>query len=296
MIDEFVEATLVRGLERRGASAAQVEEATADVRSRLVALAARWCDRDEIAPLLAPFLDVALWNEPKDVHPFVRALVTVGIRNSALEDLHNAQDVIAENDWRPLTIEAAHHFADWAFDLGVGAAVPAPDDDPFGGLRERHPVSWAAFSVYDRPPAGGTRDYAAPQSEPWPALIAEFEAQVTEKNENVVHAMEERIDRRLAEAVNRLCQGEIDALLFPSFKHISRNPRRLFRITETVLTNGGTIVTSNSMVTPDRVRWRDELVYYNVYPDSWWDEHRGVGRNEPCPCGSGLKFKRCHGT
>jgi hypothetical protein len=108
--------------------------------------------------------------------------------------------------------------------------------------------------------------------------------------------MEERIDRRLAEAVNRLRQGEIDALLFPSFKHISRNPRRLFRITETVLTNGGTIVTSNSMVTPDRVRWRDELVYYNVYPDSWWDEHRGVGRNEPCPCGSGMKFKRCHGT
>ena len=21
----------------------------------------------------------------------------------------------------------------------------------------------------------------------------------------------------------------------------------------------------------------------------------GVGRNDPCPCGSGLKFKRCHG-
>ncbi|RPJ69548.1 MAG: hypothetical protein EHM20_16315, partial [Alphaproteobacteria bacterium] len=20
-----------------------------------------------------------------------------------------------------------------------------------------------------------------------------------------------------------------------------------------------------------------------------------VGRNEPCPCGSGLKFKKCHG-
>jgi preprotein translocase subunit SecA len=22
----------------------------------------------------------------------------------------------------------------------------------------------------------------------------------------------------------------------------------------------------------------------------------GVGRNEPCPCGSGRKFKRCHGA
>jgi uncharacterized protein YecA (UPF0149 family) len=23
---------------------------------------------------------------------------------------------------------------------------------------------------------------------------------------------------------------------------------------------------------------------------------RKVGRNEPCPCGSGKKFKRCHGA
>ena len=22
---------------------------------------------------------------------------------------------------------------------------------------------------------------------------------------------------------------------------------------------------------------------------------KGVGRNEPCPCGSGLKYKKCHG-
>jgi preprotein translocase subunit SecA len=23
---------------------------------------------------------------------------------------------------------------------------------------------------------------------------------------------------------------------------------------------------------------------------------RGVGRNDPCPCGSGKKFKKCHGS
>lgn len=23
---------------------------------------------------------------------------------------------------------------------------------------------------------------------------------------------------------------------------------------------------------------------------------RNVGRNDPCPCGSGLKFKKCHGS
>ena len=25
------------------------------------------------------------------------------------------------------------------------------------------------------------------------------------------------------------------------------------------------------------------------------NEHRDVGRNDPCWCGSGKKFKRCHG-
>ncbi|WP_395104624.1 SEC-C metal-binding domain-containing protein [Actinomadura sp. SCN-SB] len=25
------------------------------------------------------------------------------------------------------------------------------------------------------------------------------------------------------------------------------------------------------------------------------DEYAGVSRNDPCPCGSGKKFKRCHG-
>jgi hypothetical protein len=26
------------------------------------------------------------------------------------------------------------------------------------------------------------------------------------------------------------------------------------------------------------------------------EEYRGTGRNEPCPCGSGKKFKKCHGA
>jgi uncharacterized protein YecA (UPF0149 family) len=26
-----------------------------------------------------------------------------------------------------------------------------------------------------------------------------------------------------------------------------------------------------------------------------WDEYKDVWRNDPCPCGSGKKFKQCHG-
>lgn len=28
----------------------------------------------------------------------------------------------------------------------------------------------------------------------------------------------------------------------------------------------------------------------------WKRRHRKVGNNEPCPCGSGDKYKNCHGT
>jgi preprotein translocase subunit SecA len=30
-------------------------------------------------------------------------------------------------------------------------------------------------------------------------------------------------------------------------------------------------------------------------PDTFTREERKVGRNEPCPCGSGKKYKQCHG-
>ena len=30
-------------------------------------------------------------------------------------------------------------------------------------------------------------------------------------------------------------------------------------------------------------------------PDTFVRQERKVGRNEPCPCGSGKKYKQCHG-
>ncbi len=33
-----------------------------------------------------------------------------------------------------------------------------------------------------------------------------------------------------------------------------------------------------------------------VSPDSRWSRVGKVGRNDPCPCGSGKKYKKCHGS
>lgn len=43
----------------------------------------------------------------------------------------------------------------------------------------------------------------------------------------------------------------------------------------------------------DRERARQEVDAELVAPEPHHNPFRGVGRNEPCPCGSGKKFKRC---
>lgn len=49
---------------------------------------------------------------------------------------------------------------------------------------------------------------------------------------------------------------------------------------------------------PDTVCWYvydPELTTYRRSCEGDEDRYSPVGRNDPCPCGSGEKFKRCHG-
>jgi SEC-C motif len=277
-------------LAAKGIDAERARGAVADIGLRLSALAARWDNADELLPLLGPFLDIALWNDPAQVSVVVRAAVTVGVRNSALEDLH-VEGLVAEEDWRDLTVAAAQHFADWDFAPGANEPVTPVDSDPFEALRCGQPVSWAAFRQVVRWQPGATVTYPSPKREPLPPPNADFESERTEAGEHVVHAMDSRIDHRLAHALAAIARGETAGLVLPSLKHISRNLGKLYRVTETVLSNGGRIQTANVSITAGRVSWRNRLAYYNHFPS----DVPGVGRNDPCPCGSGKKFKRCHG-
>ena len=43
----------------------------------------------------------------------------------------------------------------------------------------------------------------------------------------------------------------------------------------------------------DRKRWRQQADTNPILPLPYENPFKGVGRNDPCPCGSGKKFKRC---
>jgi len=39
----------------------------------------------------------------------------------------------------------------------------------------------------------------------------------------------------------------------------------------------------------------DIMKIFAVEEETQKQQFKGVGRNEPCPCGSGKKYKKCHG-
>jgi hypothetical protein len=305
LVDRYLDRVLTAWLDLRSVPREEYAPAVADVRTRLLALMARWgCP--ELGPLLGPYVEVADGNEPRDLPVRLRALVTVGVRNSALEDLHMA-DQIAQADWRVLTMAAAHFFAALTRD-------ERPDEvslreDPFAGLDAAYPCAHRAFAALYGLGRGQAATWEMPAVPPLALPEGEVATKRAKRGEDILHAMDERIPKALADVLRSACTDPRVVLVFPSLKHLSRNPRKLFRIVETALTNGVTIVTQNVLLKPGRVQRRANLEDYNCRQlEAWWEGAKGPvrmergpqegakpGRNAPCTCGSGKKFKRCCG-
>ena len=141
LVDRYLDTVLVPWLGIHGVPDEELRDPVADVRARLLSLAARWDQSARVDPLLGGFVELAERHDPEEVDVRFRALALVGVRNSALEDLHLA-DHISQSDWRVLTQAAA-----WAL-AGFDDALPAarePDNDPFDGLPELYPLAAVAL-------------------------------------------------------------------------------------------------------------------------------------------------------
>jgi hypothetical protein len=296
LMDSYLD-RLGRWLQIMGATSVESEAALADVRARLIALASAWDDEELRVPLLAPWFELAIQHEPRELPLEIRALTLAGVRSTELESLHLSGH-ITEADWRPITQAAAFMFVGFP-----DASAPGrPDSDPFAGLIDNHPHAAAGFRALAAIRPGGRVDYPVPDG-PAPALPAgEHAAEFTPAGHEVMHATDSRITHRGAEVI-RQCVEERRPMRTPSLKHLSRNPAKLFRIVDILLGHGVQLVTSNLLITPGHVAWRERTGNYNELDVGWTGlrnerptKQMRPGRNDPCPCGSGEKFKRCCGA
>ncbi|MCL5011883.1 MAG: preprotein translocase subunit SecA [Patescibacteria group bacterium] len=89
----------------------------------------------------------------------------------------------------------------------------------------------------------------------------------------------------LLESVRMRAYGQRDPLV--EYK------RESYELFKNLITDAETWVVSNVFVlTDEQIRAQQQVV---TLAPSAKDPHAGIGRNDPCWCGSGKKFKRCHG-
>lgn len=299
LVDRYLDTVLVPWLGIHGVPEEELRDPVADVRARLLSLAARWDQPDRVDPLLGGFVELAERHDPEKVGVRARALALVGVRNSSLEDLH-LTDHISQSDWRILTQAAA-----WAL-AGFGDAVPAdvePEADPFAGLPERYPLAAVALAELATLKLGEVAEWdpvELPAPEP---IVGDAAVPLTEEGYEVLHAMDPTVSFRFARGLATFLREGVPFVI-PSLKHISRNPHKLLRVVDFVLRSQGEIVTANVHLTPTSAERRAKPVSYNEQDFAWagvellleLPSKVNVGRNDPCPCGSGRKYKRCCGA
>lgn len=111
------------------------------------------------------------------------------------------------------------------------------------------------------------------------------------------------------------------AIATPSLTRLSRHPLHIAATLQWAVRTGVPVLTPNVYIEPRRVSYRIPPVAAPAidsgpedkqasHSESWTNakglsfahaqalgvSHAKVGRNEPCPCGSGAKYKRCHGS
>lgn len=298
--DAFVDEVLAVWLRAWGAPDGQLDKALEDVRRRLHALVARWDRPEQLDPLIAAFLEVAIQHEPRELPVRLRALALLGVRNSALEDLHIGDGVIEQHHWPLLTQAAAHALArieEAPADDGPVAA------DPFADVLEGHPTATAALTVLASMSPGEEASWTRPAVDPPPMPRGEVLQRLLPGGYEERRGIGAGISVRLAGMLEQCARGQ-KVFVVPSLKHISRHPPTLFKAVDVLLAHGATLATANLQITPTRIVWREDVTDYNSMDVSWTGLpgtstavlELDVGRNDPCPCGSGKKYKRCCGA
>ena len=113
----------------------------------------------------------------------------------------------------------------------------------------------------------------------------------------VVHRMNNQRLHASAEAFNRLLRSrnatEVAFRLGPSGEGVDE---ALFGAWWTFLQIESLVIDHFDFPQETRQRLDELIADATAFRSLSPEEIRGVGRNDPCPCGSGKKFKRCHGA
>ena len=270
VVKGYTESLLAPQLRSLGLSKQQREIVVDDVTRRLDSLLSHWDDAQFRRTILDLAAEEAFFWEPRSASLETRSLVLLGVRNSLIEDLGTPRPSVAAlqtgrellpDDRMPwITSEAVKYF-DSANTHDVRAQ---PGRDLFGELPRRFPNAWHVLSLLGNSP-GREIECTFSMMQPGPVDSAAARRQV-ERHTVVSSGIDPRLDDQLVQVLGQIKAGDLDLFFSPSFKTITRNPEKLLHIIDSVLRYGGTVLTSNYLLSPTYLARRDPLlrpIHYN---------------------------------
>ena len=129
----------------------------------------------------------------------------------------------------------------------------------FGDLPRRFPAAWHVLSLLGNSPCREiVCDLPVSESQPMDSSSSGREVQ---RHTVIMSGIDPRLDAQLLEMLERVKAREMDLFFSPSFKSITRNPRKLLSIIDTVLRYGGTVLTPNYVLSPSYLARRDPMLH-----------------------------------
>jgi hypothetical protein len=267
IVEDYLNQVLSPQLGARGLNLKQRELISWDVRERLISVMGNWKDESFRKAVLILGLENAAFYEPGDVDIEIRALVSVAVRNSMLEDLTATHPYMREfasiaeclpDSYVPeITRSAAIFFAE-AWRKKPDWMVGTPRVDIFRLLAAKYPLTWQCLTqlansseqeqflqveaAVQRPAA--LRGGPVPSAAVWAVLSGYSPV----------------IDPALARILKGIVSGDTPYFYSPCFKTVTRNPEKLLYIIETLLCANKPFVTLNYLIEPGYISRRSPLL------------------------------------
>ncbi|TWH46761.1 hypothetical protein [Sporomusa sp. KB1] len=243
-----------------------------DINNRLQAIINRWNDPYFRRTVLFTGVEEANFYSPQ-AKLDIKSIVVLGVRNSLLEDIASTNQeakkfalekpVIQDEHIIHFTGDAIRCFKDVNFEK-LAQNIQPGDSNPYEHLKDHYPFAWAALWALTKtignesrfPPVreSNTIDYI-------PTIIRPLADQNTNKVEaTIMSGMDPTIDNNLLRNLQAIANKHVNIFFVDSFKMLSRNPDKLFKVIDFVLRHGSSFVSFNYFINNGYVSRRRSLL------------------------------------
>lgn len=239
-----------------------------DIENRLLSLISHWNNIDFRRTILITGLEEAyFYNPPNNLE--VRELVVVAIRNSLIEDISSTnraakkigltKPIINDTDIKVITEQAINFWSKVDLDK-LSTELSYEQNNIYAKLQYKYPVTWRALSYLSS--WFNTYQVYEPLIKPQfqldsHNLLINMKNNV---NEVIESGLDPNFDDKLMFLLNSIVNGKISYFFVDSFKMISRNPEKLFKVIEIVLRANAAVVMCNFYISNGYVARRKELL------------------------------------